>query len=335
MKLAVIGYGYWGPNIVRNIVEGGDASLKAVVDKNEKRLELVKTRYPFVVVSCDPQSVMNDPEIDAVIVVTPVDTHFPIVKSALLSGKHVLVEKPICASSAQAKELEAIANEQKKVLMVDHTYVYHPAVEKMKQAIEQGRLGKILYVESTRVSLGSLEQTAYVRDVDVTWDLAIHDLSILDYIFRVEPECVTARGVRHSGGNLFDVAYITLQYPGKVIANINVNWLSPIKIRRMIIAGEKQAILFDDNETIEKLKVFDRETSISQINPNALRIGFAAGDIHIPKLEPIEPLRVSIQHFLTCVRYGTVPRSDSAAGIRVVRVLERISQSLRSEGERA
>jgi predicted dehydrogenase len=328
INIGVIGYGYWGPNLVRNFAEAKDTKVIAVADLNNDRLQLVARRYPGVRAVRDYRDLLNDPQIDAVAISTPVSTHFKLAMEALQAGKHVLVEKPMTVDSEEALRLIDEAARRKLVLMVDHTFVYTGAVRKMRELISKGALGEIYYYDSTRVNLGLFQ-----HDVNVIWDLAVHDLSIMDYILPEEPVEVSATGLAHVNSTE-DTAFVSVFYSGSIIAHLNVNWLSPVKIRRALIGGTKSMIVYDDIEASEKIKVYDKGVVVKN-TPEAvynLMVSYRSGDIYTPRLDLTEALSVEVEHFADCIEHGGTPITDGHAGLRVVRVLESATRSIKQRG---
>lgn len=329
MRIGVIGYGYWGPNLVRNFAETPDAEVVAVADLKQDRLDLVRRRHPTIEATNDFQRVIRDPHIDAVAVATPVSTHFPLAMEALQSGKHVLVEKPMTATSEEALRLIEAADRGNLVLMVDHTFVYTGAVRKIRQLIDEGALGEIYYYDSTRVNLGLFQY-----DVDVIWDLAVHDLAIMDYIFPESPAEIVATGIGHVNGAAENIAYITVFHESPLIAHLNVNWLSPLKVRRTLIGGSKRMVVYDDIESSEKVKVYDRGVNVNN-GPESrytLQVSYRSGDMYAPHIDTTEALRIVAQHFMDCVWSGATPITDGQAGLRVVSALEAATRSMRGHG---
>jgi len=329
IRIGVIGYGYWGPNLVRNFVESPDTRVVMVSDLKQDRLDLVQRRYPGVEVTTDFQEILNHPNIDAVAISTPVSTHFPLALQALQSGKHVLVEKPMTTTSEDALRLIDEAERRKLILMVDHTFVYTGAVRKIRELIDKGSLGDIYYYDSTRVNLGLFQS-----DVDVIWDLAVHDLSIMDYILPSSPVAVSATGVGHVTGATENIAYVTVFYENSLIAHLNVNWLSPVKIRRTLIGGSKQMIVYDDIESSEKIKVYDKGVTVKNGDESRykLLVSYRSGDIYSPQIDVTEALRIEAQHFADCINTGKAPITDGHAGLRVVSVLEAATKSMKQQG---
>jgi predicted dehydrogenase len=327
--IGVIGYGYWGPNLVRNFAENDGTAVIGVCDLSPLRLALAQSRYPAVQVTSDYQVLLANPKLDAVAVSTPVSSHFDLAMRALQAGKHVLVEKPLASTSAQALTLIEEAERRKLVLMVDHTYVYSGAVRKIAETIQSGAMGDLLYYDSMRINLGLFQ-----HDVDVIWDLAVHDLSILQYILPDWPTAITATGMTHVAGGVENVAYITAFYPNNLIAHINVNWLSPVKVRRTLIAGTRQMIVYDDVEVSEKIKIYDHGITVTSNPEDAYKalVSYRAGDIHSPKLDATEALAAEARHFAECIEQGKRPITDGHAALQVVRALEAATLSMRERG---
>ena len=331
IRVGVIGYGYWGPNLVRNFAEVPGSQVAAVSDLSSQRLAEVNGRYPSVKTTHDYRDLLNDPTIDAVVIATPVRTHFDLAMQALRAGKHVLVEKPMAESSAQGLELIETARARQRVLMVDHTFIYTGAVRKIKEVVSADRLGQLYYYDSVRVNLGLVQ-----HDVNVLWDLAVHDLSIMDYVLAAEPYAVAATGAAHIPGKPVNTAYLTCFFPDNLLAHFHVNWLAPVKIRRTLIGGDRQMIVYDDLEPSEKIKIYDKGITLNGNSTpdkaHELLIGYRAGDMWAPQLPVTEGLRVEALHFLDCVRSGEQPLSDGVAGLRVLRILEAASLSLEQTG---
>ncbi len=328
IRIGVIGYGYWGPNLVRNFAEAPDTQVIAVADMRSDRLQLVTRRYPGVETVTDYRDLLNNPDVDAVAISTPVSTHFQLALEALQAGKHVLVEKPMTAHSDEARRLIDEAARRKLVLMVDHTFVYTGAVRKMREIINGDSFGDVYYYDSTRVNLGLFQ-----HDVNVIWDLAVHDLSIMDYILPEVPLEVSATGISHVNG-IEDTAYVSVFYSGSIIAHLNVNWLSPVKIRRTLIGGSKSMIVYDDIENSEKIKVYDKGVVVKNGPESVYKmlVSYRSGDMSAPKLDVTEALQVEAQHFADCIQNGTTPITDGEVGLRVVSVLEAATRSIRERG---
>jgi predicted dehydrogenase len=335
IRMGVIGYGYWGPNIVRNLRGVDGCEVAAVCDRSPGALARVAQAYPEVATTTDASELMTSPKIDAVAIVTPVHTHFALAKSALEHGKHVFIEKPFTTTTAQAEELIELATRRNLTIMVDHTFLFTGAVRKIRQLMDEGVLGDIYYYDSTRVNLGLFQ-----HDVSVVWDLAPHDLSIMDFLIHDKPEAVIATGETHLNG-LVDVAYITVYFPGNTIAHINVNWLSPVKIRTTLIGGEKRMLVWNDLEADEKLKIYDKGVAMNG-NGNGhghgkqglyeLLVSYRSGDMWAPRVEQTEALKVELSYFIECVRTTQTPINDGVAGLRVVQLLEAADRSLKERG---
>lgn len=327
VRVGVIGYGYWGPNIVRNFHNVEGCRVVSVCDRSSAALERAGRMYPDVSLTTDFTSVLRSSSIDAVAVVTPVWTHFELAKSALLHGKHVLVEKPFTCTSAQAEELIELADRKHLKIMVDHTFLFSGPVMKIRELVDSGTLGHLYYFDSTRVNLGLFQ-----HDVNVLWDLAPHDLSIMDHVIDDKPEAVVATGGKHLNG-LADVAYITVYFPGNVIAHVNVNWLSPVKIRTTLIGGEQKMLVWNDLAADEKIKVYDKGVKItSREDVHDLLVSYRCGDVWAPKVEQTEALNVELAYFVDCIVNDRTPINDGSAGLRVVRLLEAADRSLKERG---
>jgi predicted dehydrogenase len=327
VKFGVVGYGYWGPNVVRNLQTTTGAEISAVCDKSSTSRRKVHKAYPQIYVTADAAELVTSPEIDAVAIVTPVWTHFELAKAALENGKHVFVEKPFTSNVAQAETLIELAQRQNLKIMVDHTFLFTGAVKKIKQLLKDGFLGKLYYYDSTRVNLGLFQ-----HDINVVWDLAPHDLSIMDHVIETSPEALIATGQKHLNG-FEDVAYITLYFPDQVIAHVNVNWLSPVKVRTTLIGGEKKMLVWNDLEADEKVKIYDKGVDINnREGVYELLVNYRSGDMWAPQLEQVEALRHELAYFVQCIQSGAEPMNDGAAGLRVVRMLEAANKSLRKRG---
>jgi len=329
INIGVIGYGYWGPNLVRNFAEIPGAKVTSVSDFKPELLAKVQARYPAVKVTTDSQDLFKDPTIDAIAIATPVSTHFDLALAALQAGKHVMVEKPMTTTSEQAMRLIEEAEKRNLVLMVDHTFVYTGAVRKMHDLIATKTLGDIYYYDSVRVNLGLFQ-----HDVNVIWDLAVHDLSIMNYVLPSQPYAVSATGISHVPGEPENIAYLTLFFENNLIAHINVNWLAPVKVRRTLIGGSQRMIVYDDLEPSEKVKIYDKGITLNGNSESVYQmlIGYRTGDMWSPKLDMTEALRTEGLHFINCITKGDRPITDGVAGLRVVRILEAATQSLKQQG---
>ena len=332
LGIGVVGYGYWGPNLVRNFAETPGVQLLAVCDNRADRLELVKKRFPGVQTFSQFSEMLANPELDAVAIATPVHLHFTLAQQALNAGKHVLVEKPLSFSSHEAAQLIELARAKNLVLMVDHTFIYTGAVKKIRELVASGDLGDFLYYDSVRVNLGLFQ-----HDVNVLWDLAVHDLSILDFILPERATAVSATGMAHVPGKPENMAYMTLYFTSNVIAHIHVNWLSPVKVRQTLIGGSKKMIVYDDLMPSEKIKIYDRGISLQQNSRPEdvykLLVSYRTGDMWAPKLDETEALKAEAAEFARCVTTGATPDNDGAAGLRIVRILEAASESLKHRGQ--
>jgi predicted dehydrogenase len=329
IRIGVIGYGYWGPNLVRNFMEVPGGRVDFVSDVEPTRLAKVSSRYPAVKVSTDVRELLADSSIDAVAIATPLSTHFELAMAALYAGKHVLLEKPMASTSEQATALIEEADRRRRVLMVDHTFVYTSAVEKIHDLTRSGELGDIYYYDSVRINLGLFQ-----HDANVLWDLAAHDLSIMDYVLPQTPVAVSATGLAHVPGEPENIAYMTMFFEGSLIGHVHVNWLAPVKVRRTLVGGSRRMLVFDDLEASEKIKVYDRGISVNPSPENIYQmlVGYRTGDVWSPQLALTEALNTEASHFINCVNGSDVPRTDGHAGLRVVRLLEAASQSMAQQG---
>ena len=328
LRVGVIGYGYWGPNIVRNLHGQKSLQVAMVCDKSSAALGRVRRAYSDVLTVSDPLEVLRSPEVDAVAVITPVWTHYELAKAALEHGKHLFIEKPFTSNSAQAEELIELAARKKLTIMVDHTFLFTGAVRKIRELAESGTLGDLYYYDSLRVNLGLFQ-----HDVSVIWDLAPHDLSIMDHIIKAEPEAIVATGEKHLNG-VEDVAYMTLYFPRSIIAHINVNWLSPVKIRTTLIGGQKKMVVWNDLVADEKVRVYDKGVQItSGEGIRDLLVSYRSGDMWAPQLEQLEALHVELDYFANCIMNNKTPFNDGHAGLRVVRMLEAAEESIQKKGQ--
>jgi predicted dehydrogenase len=328
IRLGVIGYGYWGPPVARNFHGLDDCELAVVSDMRPDALRRAKQAYPSAQVTLDASDVMSSPNVDAVAVVTPVWTHFELAKKALENGKHVFVEKPFTSTAAQAKELIDLADRKHLQIMVDHTFLFTGAVKKIRQLIEDGTLGSLYYYDSMRVNLGLFQ-----HDVNVIWDLAPHDLSIIDHLIKDKPEFVTATGQSHLNGRE-NLAYITIYFENQVIAHVNVNWLSPVKVRTTLIGGEKKMLVWNDLDPDEKIKVYDKGVAVTKREGvYDLLVSYRSGDMWAPRLEQTEALAAEARYFVECISKNQRPINDGQAGLRVVEILEAAEKSLKERGK--
>ena len=322
--VGVVGYGYWGPNLVRNFCETPGCQVIAVSDLHADRLARVRARYPTVSTTANYGDLLTDARVDAVAIATPVSTHFDLAMQALRMGKHVLLEKPMTADVEQAQRLVDEADRRGLVLAVDHTFVYTGAVRKMHELVSTGELGDIYYYDSVRVNLGLFQ-----HDVNVIWDLAVHDLSIMDYVLPAQPVAVSATGLGHVNGEPENIAYVTFHFDTRVMAHLHVNWLAPVKVRRTLLCGSRKMIVYDDLEPSEKIKVYDKGITV---NDHAMLVGYRTGDVWLPQLDITEALQIELKHFIQCVANNTTPIADGQAGLRVVRLLEAATESMRTAG---
>jgi predicted dehydrogenase len=339
IRIGVIGYGYWGPNIVRNLSSLDGCEVAAVSDKNPTALARVTKAYPGVCVTTDADELLTSPKIDAIAVVTPVSSHFELAKAALLNGKHVFIEKPFTATVDEAETLIELALRRRLTIMVDHTFLFTGAVRKIRELVDEGVLGDLYYYDSTRVNLGLFQ-----HDVSVIWDLAPHDLAIMDFLIQKKPEAVSATGETHLNSHV-DVAFITVYFPGNTIAHINVNWLSPVKVRTTLIGGEKKMLVWNDVEPDEKIKIYDKGVHMTRGHRRAadplrevagiheLLVSYRSGDMWAPRVDQAEALKLELTHFIDCVTRSQTPINDGEAGARVVRILEAADRSLRERGK--
>ena len=330
LRVGVIGHGYWGPNLVRNFMATSGSVVTAVCDSREERLVQLRKVYPTLALYNDASELIADKNVEAVVIATPVSSHFELTMSSLKAGKHVLVEKPIASNSEQAKQLIDAADKRELVLMVDHTFVYTDAVRKIRELIAAGELGKIYYYDAVRVNLGLFQ-----HDVNVIWDLAIHDLSIMDFVLPNKPVAISATGISHVQGQPENVAYITLFFANNQIAHVHVNWLTPVKVRHTLIGGSEKMIVYDDLEPSDKLKVYDKGITITP-GPEAvykMLVSYRSGDMWAPRLDNTEALQTEALHFIDCVEHRRQPETDGAAGLRMVKMIEGAEESLRDRGK--
>ncbi|MCE3259965.1 MAG: oxidoreductase [Bacteroidetes bacterium] len=329
MDIAIIGFGYWGPNLVRNFNSVDGCKVKYVCDFREERLKVVSRQYPSVTVTSSFDEVLNDDSVEAVVIATPVFTHFELAKKALGKNKNVLIEKPMTSTSSEAIQLQELAKKAGKLLMVDHTFLYTGAVQKMKELITSGNIGKIQYFDSTRINLGLFQP-----DINVLWDLAPHDISILNYLISEVPYSVNATGVSHTNNNIENIAYLTVNYTSGFIAHFNCSWTSPVKIRTMLIGGDKKMLLFNDLEPTEKIRVYDTgyEHKTDEEKRKIL-VDYRAGDVYLPKVDSKEALFGMASDFINSIKNKTKPVSDFESGLMVIRILEAAQQSIKQNGK--
>ena len=331
INIGIVGYGYWGPNLVRNFAETPGARVAAVSDLDTGKLALVERRFPSVRTTTDFRDLLSDPDIDAIAIATPVHTHYALALAALRAGKHVWLEKPMTETSEQARHLIDEAQRRNLVLLVDHTFIYTGAVMKMGELIKSGELGRVFYYDSTRVNLGLFQ-----RDVSVISDLAVHDFAILDYLLGEHPVAVSANGVNHFPGTPENLANVTLFYDSGTIAHTSVSWLAPVKVRLIHVGGSKKMITYDDLEPSEKIKVYDKGVSFTDdpAKIQELRVGYRTGDMWAPKLVGTEALRIEGEHFVDCIVNSKTPLTDGQLGLRVVQIIEAAHHSMRRKVRR-
>jgi predicted dehydrogenase len=336
LNIGVIGYGYWGPNVARNFHSCQGVKLTSVSDISEKRLKLAESHYPFIKGYKNHTELIQSKDVDVVAVVTPVFTHYELALKALENGKHVFVEKPFTATRAQAEKLIEIATQKGLKIMVDHTFLFTGAVNKIKQVIDSGELGRLLFYDSVRVNLGLFQ-----HDVNVIWDLAPHDLSIMDYLIKSKPVAVSAHGSIHYEKKLEDVAYVSIEFEDNgFIAHFHVNWLSPVKIRRTLISGDKKMLVWDDLSSDEKIKIYDRGVEFKNTNGAAkngihnLLVSYRSGDMYVPKINNTEALRAEVEYFVRCLEKNEEPFNNGQTGLQVVRLLEAADRSIKNSGRR-
>lgn len=329
IRIGVIGFGYWGPNVARNLAETPGASVVAVADRRPERRALAAVRHPGARTVADAADLICDPAIDAIAIATPVASHYALARAAIEAGKHILVEKPLATSSDEALSLIDLAAKHSVALMVDHTFIYTGAVRTIRQLVTDGEVGDLYYYDSVRVNLGLFQ-----HDVDVLWDLAVHDLSIMDYVLPMAPREVSAVGLGHVSPDSADIAYLTLFFDARVIAHIHVNWLAPVKVRRTLIGASRRMIVYDDLDPSEPVKVYDRGIEVSEQKDGIYQmlVGYRTGDMWAPRVDQTEALRSEAAHFVSCINDGASPITDGEAGLRVVRVLEAASRSLAMQG---
>ncbi len=329
MNIAIIGYGYWGPNLVRNFSAVSNCHVKYVIDARTERLETVKKGYPNVQVNTSPDTAINDASIDAVVIATPVFAHYTLAKQALSNGKHVLIEKPMTATVAEAEELIELANKNNLLLMVDHTFLYTGAIKKMKELVDTNVLGDIQYFDSTRINLGLFQP-----DVNVLWDLAPHDISMLLYLIEQKPYSVNATGISHTNNGIENIAYLTVNYTNGFIAHFSCSWTSPVKLRTLLVGGDKKMVVFNDLEPSEKIRVYDTGYNFkTDEEKKRLLVDYRTGDVFIPKLEMKEALLGMANDFINCIENKSTPISNANLGLEVIKILEAAQQSIKQNGK--
>ncbi len=329
--VAILGAGYWGPNLIRNFSTCKSTRVVMVCDRERARLDHVAPTCPQAILTQTADDVFNNSDVDAIAIATPVNTHVSLALAALDAGKHVLVEKPLAGNARDAERIVRRAKELGRTLMVDHTYVYSPAVKKIKSIVDSGDLGDIYYIDSVRINLGLFQ-----NDINVLWDLAPHDLSIIDRVLGRLPRSVAAMGVSHTSSDLEDMAYLNLDFGESLMATFHVNWLSPVKVRHTIIGGSKRSLVYNDLNPVEPLKIYDCGIQVDQSSEarSSILVGYRMGDIWSPNLPREEPLQNVVQHFADCIESGTTPLTDGDAGLRIVRILEAAQRSIKAQGGR-
>ena len=330
IKVAVIGLGYWGPNLVRNFCTLPESTIIMACDLQAARCEKIAALYPSVRCTQTVEQVLEHREVDAIAIATPVHTHYELAKKALLAGKHVLVTKPLTDKTALAEELISIAEEKRLVLQVDHTFIYHPAVEKLKDIVMRGELGDLYYFDSVRINLGLFQ-----ADASVIWDLAPHDISIMEHLIDRPVQWVQAVGACHAGQKFESMAYITVQFADNILGHCHVNWLAPMKVRSVMLGGSRRMVVYDDNLVTEKIKIYDKGVTLNTIEGlyDAL-VRYRHGDMHAPAIDNGEALARELRHFIHCIQHGVAPITDGRAGLRVVSILAAAEESIRQEGKR-
>jgi predicted dehydrogenase len=329
INIGIIGYGYWGPNLGRNFNRNRNFHIIKVADSRPERLNLLQNEYPSVEITTNPEDIIKDTSIDAVAIATPVFTHFQLAKMALEKGKHVLLEKPMTSTSGEAEELIEIATRKGLSLMVDHTFLYTGAVQKIKQLIETDTIGKVKYLDSTRINLGLFQP-----DINVLWDLAPHDISILTHLVSEKPYSLNATGVSHTNNGLENIAFLTVNFESGFIAHFNCSWTSPVKIRLMLIGGDKKMIVFNDLEPTEKIKIYDTGYNVkTDEDKQRLLVDYRTGDIFIPKTQYTEALALMAEDFSKSILNKKSPVSDSSSGLSVIKILEASNESIKNKGK--
>lgn len=330
IKVGVIGCGYWGPNLIRNFNENYHTELRYACDLEDERLERIALRYPAVTPTKNYRDLLRDNEVQVIAIATPVHTHYNLAREALEAGKHVLIEKPLTPSVKEAEKLVALSKKKNLILFTDHTFIYTGAVKKMKEFMSSGEIGDVYYFDSVRVNLGLFQQ-----DINVIWDLAPHDISIMDHLIPEKPKSVVAVGSSHAGSGLEDIAYVTVRFAGDLIAHFHLNWLSPVKIRKIIVGGSRKMIVFDDLDPAEKIKIYDKGIILAHADKKQIYqniIQYRIGDMYAPKIDHTEALKGMVDHLAHCITNNLNPITDGESGLRVVRILEAADKSIRKGG---
>jgi len=328
LTVGVIGCGYWGPNLIRNFINLKEADVRICSDLDEGRLKHMKLLYPSITTTTDYGEIIKDDSIDAVVIATPVSTHYKLAAEALEAGKHVFCEKPLTQSVEEGIKLVGLADDNDRTLMVGHTFVYTAAVNKVRELIKSGEMGDIHYMSTARVNLGLFQE-----DINAVWDLAPHDVSIMNYILGVRPVAVSALGHSYIQPKIQDVSFVTLRYPGSILANLHVSWLNPNKIRSTTVVGSKKMLVYDDISSLEKIRIYDKCVDVIPHYDTfgEFQLSYRYGDIHIPKLDEVEPLKTECQHFIDCIA-GSEPQSSGRDGLEVLIVLDAIDRSMMQNG---
>ena len=332
IKVGVIGFGYWGPNIARNFSQNADLEIIGIAELSEKRRAVARNIYPNIPIYNDAKSLIRESRIDAVAIITPVSTHYELAKEALESGKHVLIEKPMTSSAAEAEKLIELALKKNLTLMVDHTFVYSPAVRKIKEQLDNNELGDLYYFDSVRINLGLFQQ-----DVNVVWDLAPHDISIMQHLLNSKKvNYVCAQGASHTPSGIENIAYVTINFDNNFLAHFHVNWLAPTKIRRILIGGTEKMLVFDDVQPSEKIKIYDKGITVTNGRESLYKtlIQYRIGDVYVPNIPNTEALKIETEHFVDCLSNGSTPDSDGEDGLYVVKILEAAQKSLDNNGSK-
>jgi predicted dehydrogenase len=330
IKVGVIGCGYWGPNLIRNFNDNYHTDIIYACDADTKRIERIKLRYPLITVTTNYKHLLRDKNLQVVAIATPVRTHYKLIKEALNAGKHVLIEKPLTANTTEAEELVELAHKKNLILFVDHTFIYTGAVKKIKEFMSSGGIGDIYYFDSVRVNLGLFQS-----DINVIWDLAPHDVSVMDYLITEKPKSVVATGASHTHSGIEDIAYVSVNFRNNLIAHFHLNWMSPVKIRRIILGGNKKMIVFDDLDPADKIKIYDRGITFTKPNKKVIYqniIQYRVGDMYAPNIDNTEALKVMIDHLADCLLNKKTPITDGESGLRVVRILEAAEKSMKKGG---
>ena len=330
IKVGVIGCGYWGPNLIRNFNENYNTDIIYACDLDIKRLERIKLRYPTVTATTNYKDLLRDKNLQVVAIATPVHTHYKLIKEAFDAGKHVLIEKPLASKVKEAKELVELADKKNLILFVDHTFIYTGAVKKIKEVIFSGGIGDICYFDSVRVNLGLFQS-----DINVIWDLAPHDISIMDYLITEKPKSVVATGASHTHSGIEDIAYVSVNFKNNLIAHFHLNWMSPVKIRRIILGGNKKMIVFDDLDPADKVKIYDKGITLEKTNKKVVYqniIQYRVGDMYAPNIDNTEALKIMVDHLADCLLNKKTPITDGESGLRVVRILEAAEKSMKKGG---